>query len=379
MPWRLSRSLTQAMTAHEPIQFTRGVPTDEALCPDTVGACCAAALKKFGADAVQYGTVFGFSPLLHCLADWYEVEADHVLASNSSLQIFDLLCQVMLQPGDSVLTEVPTYDRAIAVLRRHGAEIHGIPLGHDGPSIEQLEAMVEARKPRFFYLIPDFQNPSGITYTAEKRDQLIGLARKHRFTIIEDTPYRLLRYRGADEPSLFSMAPDLVVHIMSFSKLVVPGTRVGILVGDPTLIKEIAVLAENTYLTPGILGQAIICEFLTQGFLEPQIQRLKSVYRPRLEACLNALDEHLPAATASRPDGGFFVSLELPTGVVAAAVREEASKNQLTLTDGTTFFPNGGGERFLRLPFCSLEVEQIVRGIRRLGVIVDAQSGRSGA
>ena len=366
------------MTTQEPIQFTRGVPTDEALCPDTIGACCAAALRKFGAKAVQYGTVLGFSPLLECLAERYDVGVDQVLASNSSLQIFDLLCQVMLQPGDSVMTEVPTYDRAIAVLRRHGADIHGIPLEPDGPSMEQLEAVVEARKPRFFYVIPDFQNPSGITYSAGKRDQLIRLARKHRFSIIEDTPYRLLRYRGADEPGLLSLAPDLVVHIMSFSKLVVPGTRVGILVGDTTLVKEVAALAENTYLTPGILGQAIVCEFLTQGFLEPQIERLKSVYRPRLEACLKALDKHLPAATISRPDGGFFVSLELPAGVVAAAVREEASRNNLTLTDGAAFFPNGGGDRFLRLPFCYLDVDQIVQGVGRLAAIVNAQTASSG-
>ena len=367
------------MTPPEPIQFTRGVPTDEALCPEAVGACCTSALAKFGADAVQCGTVFGFAPLLQWLAERYAVGIDHVLASNSSLQVFDLLCQAMLQPGDSVLTEVPTYDRAIAVLRRHGAKIYGVPLEQDGPSIEQLENLVETQKPRFFYVIPDFQNPSGITYSAEKRDHLIRLARKHRFTIIEDTPYRLLRYRGSDERTLFSIAPELVVHILSFSKLIVPGTRVGALVGHPELVMEIAALAENTYLTPGILGQAIVCEFLTQGFLQPQIERLKSVYRPRLDACLDALDKHLPAAISSRPDGGFFVSLELPAGVGAQGVREEASKNHLTLTDGAAFFPNGGGERFLRLPICYLDADQIAQGICRLARIVDSQTSGSGS
>ena len=367
------------MTAPEPIQFTRGVPTDEALCADMIGECCASALEKFGADAVQYGTVFGFAPLLQLLAERHVVEVDHVLASNSSLQIFDLLCQVMLRPGDSVLTEVPTYDRAIAVLRRHGAEIHGVPLEPDGPSIEKLENLAATRKPRFFYVIPDFQNPSGITYSAEKRDHLIRLARKHRFTIIEDTPYRLLRYRGFDEPTLLSIAPELVVHILSFSKLIVPGTRVGALVARPELVKEVAALAENTYLTPGILGQAIVSEFLTRGFLPPQLEHLKSVYRPRLEACLEALDLHLPAATSSRPDGGFFVSLELPAGVSSQAVRAGASKHHLTLTDGTAFFPNGGGERFLRLPFCYLAVDQISAGIRRLACVVDSQTSGSGS
>ena len=138
------------MTAPQPIQFTRGVPTDEALCPDAIGACCTSALAKFGADAVQYGTVFGFAPLLQWLAERYAVGVDQVLVSNSSLQIFDLLCQAMLQPGDLVLTEVPTYDRAITVLRRHGAQIHGVPLEQDGPSIEQLEVLLETHKPRFF-------------------------------------------------------------------------------------------------------------------------------------------------------------------------------------------------------------------------------------
>ena len=205
------------------------------------------------------------------------------------------------------------------------------------------------------------------------------LARKHRLTIIEDTPYRSLRYRGTDEPALLSMAPELVVHILTFSKLIVPGTRVGVLVGHPELVKKIAAIAENTYLTPGILGQAIVCEFLTQGFLQPQLERLKSVYRPRLDACLDALDKHLPAAISSRPDGGFFVSLELPTGVVAQGVRQEASKDNLTLTDGAAFFPNGGGERFLRLPFCYLDVDQITHGIGRLARIVDSQTSGSGS
>ena len=359
------------MSEQKHISLTRGVPTDEALCPEAIAACCQGALAKHGAKAVQYGTVHGFAPLLDWLAEWYSVTHGQVLVSNSSLQILDLLCHVLLKPGESVLTEVPTYDRAITVLRRHGADVHGIPLESDGPVLGQLEEAIEALNPRFVYLIPDFQNPSGVTYSTEKRQRLVQLARKHQLTVIEDTPYRLLRYHGPPGPTLFSMAPELVVHLFSFSKLIVPGTRVGVLVAQSSLVKEVAALAEDVYLTPGILGQAIVCEFLSRGLLEPQIERLRSVYQPRLNACLEALEQHLPTVTYSRPDGGFFVSLELPLGLSGSVVREEATKNQLLLTDGSAFFPNGGGERFLRLPFCTLNSSQIADGISRLARVID--------
>ena len=226
--------------------------------------------------------------------------------------------------------------------------------------------------PKFFYIIPDFQNPSGATCSREKREKLVELAHKHNFWLLEDAPYRPLRFRGQEQPSLFELGRERTLHMLSFSKLIGPGPRVGLLYGEVELLKKIAKIAEDTYITPGLLSQGIVYEFCSEGKLPGQVDKLKALYAPRLQACLEALDEHLPEAEATRPEGGFFLSVTLPEGASTAQVIEQAKAYKLNLADGQAFFPDGGGERFLRLPYCALTPEQIDEGIRRLAQAVEA-------
>jgi len=162
----------------------------------------------------------------------------------------------------------------------------------------------------------------------------------------------------------------------SFTKLIAPGVRTGFIIGRPDLIHKLAKVAEDTYISPGYLAQGITYEWCQRGLLQPQIERLKKLYLPRLDACLAALDKYMPGAVDARPDGGFFISLTLPEGVLTSTVRAEAAKRGLNLSDGLAFFPNGGGERFLRLPFCALTPAEIEEGVRRLAESVDASRGR---
>jgi DNA-binding transcriptional MocR family regulator len=199
-----------------------------------------------------------------------------------------------------------------------------------------------------------------------KRQRLVELAEQYGFWLLEDAPYRPLRFRGEEVPSLYQLNPARVVHMLSFSKLVGPGPRVGFIIGQPDFIAKLAKVAEDTYITPALLGQGIVYEFLSEGFLPAQIQKLKALYAPRLEATLAALDQHLPDAETTRPDGGFFLSVTLPEGVTTQAVREQAKSYNLNLADGQAFFPNGGGERFLRLPYCALTPDQLDDGVARL-------------
>ena len=358
------------MTDLQPIVFTRGTPTTDVFSLDMVSESFQKAIERYGLEALQYGSSFGFPPLCRWLADWYDVDSDQVLTSNGSLQLLDLLCHPLTSPGDVVFTEEPTYDRALALLRRHGTRIVGIPLEPDGPDLDLLEAALFRHSPRFFYIIPDFQNPSGTTCSLEKRRRLVELAELHDFWLVEDTPYRMLRYRGHDEPTLFELASHRVLHLNSFSKVIVPGTRVGFAVGPKEMMARIAKVAEDTYITPGILGQALVCEFCEGDFLEPQLERLRTAYVPRLQAALDGLDKHLPKARTTRPEGGFFLSLTLPQGITGKEVRAGAAEKNLTLADGEAFFPGGGGEHFLRLPFCAMTPEQIEAGIFRLGEVV---------
>jgi DNA-binding transcriptional MocR family regulator len=319
---------------------------------------------------LQYGPSPGFPPLRTWIADWQRVKPDQVLTGNGSLQLIEFLCLQLLSPGDLVFTESPTYDRTLSLLRRHGASVVGIPMEPDGPDIAALERELSSRVPKFMYVIPDFQNPAGATCSGAKRRRLVELAGRYGFLLVEDAPYRLLRYRGREEPTIYELAPDRTLHMSSFTKLIAPGVRTGFMIGEQALIARLAKVAEDTYISPGYVAQGITFEWCRRGLLPAQLERLKALYAPRLDACLKGLDLHMPDAKATRPDGGFFVSLTLPAGVSTTAVRERASARGLNLTDGLAFFPNGGGERFLRLPFCALSPAEIDEGLRRLAASI---------
>jgi 2-aminoadipate transaminase len=352
------------------ILFTRGVPAEESFPLAEIAQAAQSAVEKYGKTILQYGKAYGFAPLIEWLAEWQGVAADQVLLANGSLQIIDFVGHHLLQPGDVVFTEAPSYDRTITLLRRHKAEVIGIPLELDGLNLAALEDALKTHRPKFMYVIPDFQNPSGATYSLEKRQRLAELAEKHGFWLLEDAPYRPLRFRGQEHPSLFDLNPGRVLHMLSFSKLIGPGPRVGFVVGEAGIIKKVAKIAEDTYITPALFGQGMVYEFLSQGLLPAQVKKIKALYAPRLEAILTALDTHLPDATTTRPDGGFFLSVFLPKTVTTRDVRQRAATYNLILSDGEGFFPNGGGEHFLRLPYCALTPAQLDEGVARLAMAV---------
>src|SRR4051794_35900757 len=212
----------------EPINFTRGVPANESFpLAEMVEASRAVLQGEQGTAAMQYGPALGFAPMRQWLAQWQAVAVEQVLTGNGSLELVEFLCRHLVSPGDVVFTEAPTYDRTITLLRRHRATVVGVALEPDGPSIEDLEAKLARQVPKLFYVIPDFQNPAGASCSAAKRRRIVELARKHGFLLLEDAPYRQLRYRGQEEPTLFQLAPERTLHMSSFTKLIAPGVRLG--------------------------------------------------------------------------------------------------------------------------------------------------------
>jgi len=359
------------------INFTRGVPADESLPVQELQVAAQAALEKYGKVILQYGKSHGFLPLREWLAEQHHVTVDEVLAANSSLQIIEFLCFHFIQPGDVVFTEAPTYDRTVTLLRRHKAKVVGIQLEADGPNIAALEKALESYQPKFFYLIPDFQNPMGATCSLAKRQRILELAEKHNFWVVEDAPYRPLRFQGEPIATFLELNPQRTLFMASFTKLIGPGVRVGALHGPVEVINKVAKIAEDTYICPTLFSQGTVYEFCRSGLLEPQIARIKALYAPRLQACRAAVSLHLPDVEMTRPEGGFFLSLTLPEGVTTAAVLKRATTYNLNLADGEAFFPEGGGARFLRLPYCALSPEQINEGVRRLAAAVnDVRSGK---
>jgi DNA-binding transcriptional MocR family regulator len=371
--------MVQTTTRSETIAFTRGVPAPELLPDAQLAECFAAVLEADPVGTLQYGQQPGYGPLRRLLAERYRVGEDAVFVTNGSLQLMDLLAAHLIKPGDSVLVEQPSYDRAIGVYRKRGARVIGIPLEHDGLDVGRLETQLRRQVPAFLYLIPDFQNPSGLTLSLEKRRRVLELAERHHFRIVEDVPYRLLRYRGGLLPMLRELdhpAARRVITLSSYSKLVAPGLRVGHVIALPEIVAGLSRLAEDTYLTPVLPTQAALAEFIRRGWLEPNIERLKQAYAPRWRAMVDAVRTHLPQVTFAEPEGGFFLSVTLPPGANATGLVERARGKGLLLSDGRGFFADSDdgtpppGERFIRLPFCAVTPEQIEEGMRRLGSVL---------
>lgn len=350
------------------IDFTRGVPAVESFPLEQVAECAAAVIRgPHGVAVMQYGKGEGFGPLREWLAARHGVSADEVLLANGSLQIVEFIGLGLLKPGDVVFVESPTYDRTLTLLRRSGVQIVGIPMEADGPELAALEAALARQVPKLFYVIADFQNPSGATLSLAKRQRLAELAEQHGFWLLEDAPYRPLRYRGEQLPALADLAPARTLHMSSFTKQISPGVRVGYIVGDKAALATLSQVAGDTYITPNLIGEATVYEFCQRGWLEPQLTRLRALYGPRLDAVGDALREWLPDASWIEPDGGFFLSVNLPEGVTSVTLQARAAERGLSLSDGRGFFPTpADGERFLRLPFCALTPEQIREGVRRL-------------
>ena len=363
-------------TATDRIVFTRGVPPPEAFPTDEFAECLNAAIQNDAATVLQYGQQPGYAPLRRQLAKEYGVSEDEILVGNGSLQLQDLVSAHLARPGMAVYTEQPSYDRAITTFRRRGARAVGIPLEEDGISVDRLEARLEWEVPAFLYLVPDFQNPAGATLSLEKRRRVVELAERYGFWVIEDVPYRKLRYRGEDLPLLREISAERVVTMSSFSKLLSPGIRVGFMIAPEALISTLTKLGEDTYLSPVLPTQAAVAEYLQRGWLEPNIERLKDLYRPRWQTMADSVRRELPDAQAFIPDGGFFVSVMLPEGANTENLIGRAKDIGLVLTPGGAFFadPDDGeavpGDRFVRLPFCAVKPEQIEEGVKRLASLL---------
>ncbi len=363
------------MATSEPlIKLTRGVPPPESFPTSQLSECAVAALAKHGDVVLQYGSSRGFAPLRTAIAQDSGADEGQIIVGQGSLELLDLCARMLIEPGDVAYAEQPSYDRTLVVLRRVGAQVVGFPLENDGPNVEALETRLRSgEKPALFYLVPDFQNPSGTVLSGAKRQRIAELAREYEFWLVEDIPYRRLRYRGEDLPTLHELAPERVIQMSSFSKLICPGLRVGYVTLPDPLVDGMAKMAEDTYISPSFVNQAIIAEYMERGWLAPQIAQLKELYEPRLNAMLQALEAHFAGlATWRRPDGGFFVGMTLSADIKAERLLQAGREANLALTDGRSFFADGEGDRFVRLPFCALTPEEIEEGIGRLAKVVQS-------
>jgi DNA-binding transcriptional MocR family regulator len=349
------------------IELTRGVPPTKSFAVDKLSVCAHDALAGYPDKILQYSKSYGFLPLREHLAVIHHANKDQIIIGTGSLQVLDHLLRSFPVGSLRVGFEEPTYDRTVTQLKRLQANLLPCALKPEGVDLSALkQALAAGKKVDFFYVVSDFQNPTGSVMPLEKRRELVALAREHQFYIIEDLPYRNLRYNGQSLPSCYELAPELTCMMSSFSKLIAPGLRVGYMVLPQELVQRTAKVAEDTYINPSFLDQALVYEFCMRGWLEEHLVFLKQLYGHRRDVMADAMDRYLAGLSEwTRPDGGFFIGSFVKQKVQADILMQHALKLGLKLTDGRGFYTQGG-DQFVRLPFCALEDDQIETGIARL-------------
>src|SRR5205823_4098622 len=349
------------------ISFARGVPAPECLPIEDLADCARTAIERDGAAALLYGHTLGYQPLREWLGERHDVEPAAVIVTTGALQAFHFVRSALAGAG-RVIVERPTYDRPRRIL----SSFDEVAVDDEGLDLGELERVLAAGgPPAFLYTIPTFQNPTGVTLSEERRRQLAELAADRNLRILEDDPYGLVRFEGEPLPSIFELeGGEHVMYSSSFSKTVAPGLRVGYAIVPAALASQIEPLAAATYITPALLAQATVHEFLRRGLLEPSLERVCGLLRDRRDAMLEALERGLSGrARWTEPEGGYFVWLELADDVGASELLARARDAGVTFVPGADF---GGAPNTARLAFSFVSPAEIEEGVARLARLVTA-------
>jgi len=360
------------------ISFAGGNPSMSALEPDVISDIAQEVLAKHGATLLQYGATDGFAPLRESAAEFLRgssvnCDASCILPVQGGSQAFDLLLKALINPGDVILVESPTFLGAIQAMREYNARLISMPTDNEGVIVEAAEELIKKHHPKMMYVIPTFQNPTGITLSLGRRKALAELASKYGVIIAEDDPYRDLRYSGKALPSIQSFDEEgWVVYMSSFSKYVSPGMRVGAAVvrNNPLLLRKMVIGKQSADVHSPLLTQAIIDAYLRKGLMPAHLARICGDYKLQRDAMLEGFKHFPEGTTHTLPDGGLFVWAELPDGVDGMKVFNRAVENNVAFVPGTHFYPDGGHLSTLRLNFSMSNVDTIKVGMERLGKVI---------
>ena len=349
----------------ETISFARGVPAPELLPVEELADCAKTAIERGGAAALLYGHTLGYQPLREWIGERHGVDPARVVVTNGSLQAFHFVLSAF---RGRVIVERPTYDRPRKIL----SAFDEVPLDDDGLDVDELERLLESgERPAFLYTIPTFQNPAGVTLSEERRRRLAELASTRSLRILEDDPYGLVRFEGEPLPTLFELEGGRnVMYSSSFSKTIAPGLRVGYVILPEEIAAGLEDIVASTYITPALVTEATVLEFLRRGLLEPNLERVRGLLRERRDAMLEALERELGGpARWSRPQGGYFLWLELPEGTDATELLGRATPAGVTFVPGSDF---GGEPNSARLAFSFASPAEIDEGVTRLAELIPA-------
>lgn len=388
------RELLKLTEQPDIISFAGGLPAPEVFPVAAFDAATSRVLAEHGSQALQYATTEGYRPLREFLVEkmaayGIRTSVDNILITSGAQQAIDIIGRILLNPGDHVLTEEPTFIGALQAWRAYQAQFVTAPIDQDGIRIERLEEAVCAG-PKFMYILPNFQNPGGVTLSLERRLALLDVADRYGIPVVEDDPYGELRYAGEHVPPLIVLdsarratAPSAgsdrgythgnVIYLSTFSKTLAPGLRLGWMVAPKPII-ELAVKAKQGMdLHTSSFIQMVAYEVVRDGFLREHVRDIRRLYTARRDLMLEMMRRYFPASVRwTEPEGGLFLWVTLPPVLDATELLDWAVRHKVAYVPGTAFYPNGGGHNTLRLNFSNAQPEQIEVGIRRLGTMLYA-------
>lgn len=385
------RELLKLTENPEIISFGGGLPAPDVFPVDDFAAACERVLSKFGAQALQYSTTEGYKPLREMIARHtcrygIQVSADNILITSGSQQALDLLGKIFINRGDRILVEAPTYLGAIQAWNAYGAEFVSVPMDEEGMRTDALEDALRTG-PKFIYVLPNFQNPTGVTLSMERRKQLVELADRYGVPIIEDDPYGQLRYEGKHLPSVVTLDSQFrengelcyrgnVIYLSTFSKILAPGIRLAWVIAPVEVIRKMVQAKQGTDLHTATFDQMVAYEVSHGGFLDRHVWLIRRVYGERRNIMFQAMEEHFPPGVQwTHPQGGLFLWGTLPQGMRSAEVLKVAIERKVAFVPGSAFYPQGGGENTMRINFSNATPEKIQEGIARLGQVLYEMRG----
>ena len=374
------RELLKLTQKPEIISFAGGLPAKESFPLEQLQEICAEVIATDGAAACQYGSTEGVPELLEILAQRYRdqglsyVTKENITIITSSQQGLDTVGKIFLNRGDKYICELPSYLGALGAFNSYGGVGVGIPQDEQGMSAVELEKTLaemkaKGEKPKFIYLIPDFQNPAGMTMPEARRIEILNIAKKHEIMIIEDSPYRELRFSGKPQRMLYDLdnGEGNGITLGTFSKIFMPGFRMGWVLAHPMVIDNFVKAKQSTDLCTSAFLQKITVKFFQKNYFDANVKKIVDMYRGKLEAMLGAFEKYMPeGVTWTRPEGGLFLFLTLPEGYDAEELFQIAIEKNVAFVLGTVFFVNGGGKNTMRINFSYMSEEMNIEGVKRL-------------
>lgn len=376
------REILKLVQNPEVISLAGGMPDPTTFPTEELNEVVKQILAKNSACALQYSSTEGLTELREFILNWLDeakekAGLDNIMITSGSQQGLDLVSKVLLNPGDTLIVELPSYLAALNAFRSYGGEMAGIPMDDEGMQIDILEETLtklknDRKKVKFIYTISNFQNPAGVTMSLARRKKILEVAKKYEVFILEDNPYDKLRFEGEPIPSIYSLDNEgYVISLGTFSKILCPGLRLAWILGNNEIIEKLVIMKQATDLCTTVLNQLIAYEYCCQNDIDKNIESNVEIYRRKRNGMLEALDKYFPVeVTWTKPQGGFFVFATLPEYIDTGEMFKEAIEENVAYVPGGPFFADGKGQNTMRLSFCFPSVEDIDEGIKRLGKII---------